>query len=76
MSPFLFPSSPSARKRTKTLTPHPAQAHDRLFLDALEHDLKRAKMHHAAVGELALSFAYDPKHTLYEQFSKVGGARR
>ncbi|KIJ24672.1 hypothetical protein M422DRAFT_127323, partial [Sphaerobolus stellatus SS14] len=39
--------------------------HDRLFIDALERDLKREKMGHesttAVVTEPALSFAYDPK---------------
>ncbi|KAI0830052.1 hypothetical protein BC628DRAFT_1416390 [Trametes gibbosa] len=53
--------------------------HDRLFLDALERDLKREKMGHepttVVVGEPALSFSYDPKRSLYEQFSKVHGAR-
>ena len=53
--------------------------HDRLFLDALERDLKREKMgldpttH--VVGEPALSFTYDSKRTLYEQFSKAQGAQ-
>lgn len=46
--------------------------HDRLFLDALERDLKREKMGleptTVVVGEPARSFAYDPKRTLYEQF--------
>ncbi|KAI0632755.1 hypothetical protein C8Q77DRAFT_1278921 [Trametes polyzona] len=53
--------------------------HDRLFLDALERDLKREKMGleptTIVVGEPALSFTYDPKRSLYEQFSKVHGAR-
>ncbi|KAI0776690.1 hypothetical protein BD413DRAFT_468800 [Trametes elegans] len=53
--------------------------HDRLFLDALERDLKREKMGleptTAVVGEPALSFTYDPKRSLYEQFSKAHGAR-
>ena len=48
--------------------------HDRLFLDALERDLKREKMGleptTVVVGEPALSFTYDPKRSLYEQFSK------
>lgn len=48
--------------------------HDRLFLDALERDLKREKMSMEpttiVVGEPALSFTYDPKRSLYEQFSK------
>ncbi|KAJ1300698.1 hypothetical protein OPQ81_002345 [Rhizoctonia solani] len=46
--------------------------HDRLFLDALERDLKREKMGleptTVVVGEPARSFTYDPKRTLYEQF--------
>ncbi|KAF8624312.1 hypothetical protein AX15_005942 [Amanita polypyramis BW_CC] len=49
--------------------------HDRLFLDALERDLKREKMGLEStteiVGEPALSFTYDPKRTLYEQFSRA-----
>jgi transcription factor STE12 len=53
--------------------------HDRLFLDALERDLKLEKMGleptTQIVGEPALSFTYDPKKTLYEQFSKAQGAR-
>ncbi|KAI0075150.1 STE-domain-containing protein [Panus rudis PR-1116 ss-1] len=52
--------------------------HDRLFLDALERDLKREKMGQepttVVVGEPALSFTYDPKRSLYEQFSKAQGA--
>ncbi|KAF8884475.1 STE like transcription factor-domain-containing protein [Infundibulicybe gibba] len=53
--------------------------HDRLFLDALERDLKREKMglepttH--VVGEPALSFTYDPKKSLYEQFARMQGVR-
>lgn len=46
--------------------------HDRLFLDALERDLKREKMGleptTLITGEPALSFRYDPKRTLYDQF--------
>ena len=46
--------------------------HDRLFLDALERDLKREKMGlestTAVVSEPALSFSYDPKRPLFEQF--------
>ncbi|KAJ7749611.1 STE12-like C2H2 type Zn-finger transcription factor [Mycena metata] len=46
--------------------------HDRLFLDALERDLKREKMGleptTQIVGEPALSFVYDGKKSLYEQF--------
>ncbi|KAL4248773.1 STE12 transcription factor family protein [Abortiporus biennis] len=52
--------------------------HDRLFLDALERDLKREKMGleptTVVTGEPALSFTYDPKRSLYEQFSKAQGA--
>ena len=53
--------------------------HDRLFLDALERDLKREKMGtepttHIA-GEPARSFAYDPSKSLYEQFARAHGAR-
>ncbi|GJE95591.1 STE-domain-containing protein [Phanerochaete sordida] len=52
--------------------------HDRLFLDALERDLKREKMQleptTVVSGEPALSFTYDPKRSLYEQFSKASGA--
>ncbi|CAE6382778.1 unnamed protein product [Rhizoctonia solani] len=51
--------------------------HDRLFLDALERDLKREKMGleptTTVVGEPARSFAYDPKRTLYEQFVTARG---
>ncbi|KAL5520420.1 hypothetical protein ACEPAG_9644 [Sanghuangporus baumii] len=51
--------------------------HDRLFLDALERDLKREKMGleptTVVVGEPALSFTYDSKRSLYEQFSKAQG---
>ncbi|KAF5329611.1 hypothetical protein D9619_009409 [Psilocybe cf. subviscida] len=53
--------------------------HDRLFLDALERDLKREKIGQdpttSIIGEPALSFTYDPKRSLYEQFSKASGAR-
>ncbi|KLO16620.1 hypothetical protein SCHPADRAFT_207875 [Schizopora paradoxa] len=53
--------------------------HDRLFLDALERDLKREKMGMESttqiMGEPAMSFTYDPKRTLYEQFSKAQGAQ-
>jgi transcription factor STE12 len=49
--------------------------HDRLFLDALERDLKREKMDSEATtvitGEPALSFTYEPQRSLYEQFNKV-----
>ncbi|KAG2112608.1 STE-12 alpha [Suillus discolor] len=48
--------------------------HDRLFLDALERDLKREKMDleptTIVIGEPALSFTYEPQRSLYEQFSK------
>ncbi|KAI0084362.1 STE like transcription factor-domain-containing protein [Irpex rosettiformis] len=51
--------------------------HDRLFLDALERDLKREKMGAepttAITGEPAMSFTYDPKRSLYDQFSKATG---
>ncbi|KAG9122888.1 homeodomain transcription factor ste12 [Ceratobasidium sp. 392] len=51
--------------------------HDRLFLDALERDLKREKMGleptTVVVGEPARSFSYDPKRTLYEQFASSRG---
>ncbi|KAF7974516.1 hypothetical protein HWV62_11968, partial [Athelia sp. TMB] len=53
--------------------------HDRLFLDALERDLKREKMGleptTVITGEPALSFVYDSKKSLYEQFSKASGGR-
>ncbi|EJF58756.1 hypothetical protein DICSQDRAFT_182404 [Dichomitus squalens LYAD-421 SS1] len=53
--------------------------HDRLFLDALERDLKREKMGleptTVVTGEPALSFTYDPKRSLYEQFAKASGSR-
>ncbi|OBZ74944.1 Transcription factor steA [Grifola frondosa] len=52
--------------------------HDRLFLDALERDLKREKMGFESTtvvtGEPAQSFTYDPKRSLYEQFSKAHGS--
>lgn len=54
--------------------------HDRLFLDALERDLKREKdgmpTTTEVIGEPARSFKYDPTRTLYEQFatSETGGA--
>ncbi|KAF8190596.1 hypothetical protein K438DRAFT_912741 [Mycena galopus ATCC 62051] len=45
--------------------------HDRLFLNALEHDLKREKMGleptTQITGEPALSFTYDGNKSLYEQ---------
>ncbi|KAI0127718.1 STE like transcription factor [Xylariales sp. AK1849] len=49
--------------------------HDRLFLDALERDLKREKMQQEAttmaVSEPALSFQYDSSQSLYEQLTKA-----
>lgn len=48
--------------------------HDRLFLDALERDLKREKMGQeattVAVSEPALSFQYDSSQSLYDQLTK------
>ncbi|KIK98378.1 hypothetical protein PAXRUDRAFT_134344 [Paxillus rubicundulus Ve08.2h10] len=53
--------------------------HDRLFLDALERDLKREKIGleptTVVTGEPALSFTYEPQRSLHEQFSKVEGFR-
>lgn len=53
--------------------------HDRLFLDALERDLKREKMGieptTVVLGEPALSFTYEPQRSLYEQFGKVISSR-
>ena len=49
--------------------------HDRLFLDALERDLKREKMSQEAttmaVSEPAVSFQYDSSQSLYEQLTKA-----
>ncbi|KAK9238336.1 STE like transcription factor-domain-containing protein [Lipomyces kononenkoae] len=49
--------------------------HDRLFLDALERDLKRESLKQEttteAVSEPALSFQYDPNQTLFEQLMKA-----
>ena len=49
--------------------------HDRLFLDALERDLKREKMGQeattAAVNEPALSFEFDSSQSLFEQLTKA-----
>jgi transcription factor STE12 len=49
--------------------------HDRLFLDALERDLKREKMGQEAttmaVSEPALSFQYDSSQSLYDQLTKA-----
>ena len=54
--------------------------HDRLFLDALERDLKREKMSMEPTtqitGEPAMSFTYDSKRTLYEQFSRASEPER
>ncbi|OAX38085.1 STE-domain-containing protein [Rhizopogon vinicolor AM-OR11-026] len=48
--------------------------HDRLFLDALERDLKRENTGFEPTtvifGEPALSFTYESQRSLYEQFSK------
>ncbi|KAF1813366.1 STE-domain-containing protein [Eremomyces bilateralis CBS 781.70] len=49
--------------------------HDRLFLDALERDLKREKMAQepttVAVSEPALSFEFDSSQSLFEQLTKA-----
>lgn len=49
--------------------------HDRLFLDALERDLKREKAGQEAttmaVSEPALSFEFDSTQSLYEQLTKA-----
>ena len=49
--------------------------HDRLFLDALERDLKREKMDQEAttmaVSEPALSFEFDSSQSLFEQLTKA-----
>jgi transcription factor STE12 len=49
--------------------------HDRLFLDALERDLKREKMGQEAttraVAEPALSFEFDSSQSLFEQLTKA-----
>ncbi|KAL8699382.1 MAG: hypothetical protein Q9224_001438 [Gallowayella concinna] len=49
--------------------------HDRLFLDALERDLKREKMAQEAttmaVNEPALSFEFDSSQSLFEQLTKA-----
>ncbi|KAG8532177.1 uncharacterized protein KY384_003817 [Bacidia gigantensis] len=49
--------------------------HDRLFLDALERDLKREKMGQEAttmaVSEPALSFEFDASQSLFEQLTKA-----
>ena len=55
--------------------------HDRLFLDALDRDLKREKLGQdtttEARSEPALSFEYNPQLSLYEQFASSAneGAR-
>ena len=53
--------------------------HDRLFFNALERDLKREKEGSdpttRIIGEPALSFTYDSKKSLYEQFGKAQVAR-
>lgn len=52
--------------------------HDRLFLDALERDLKREKMGQeattVAVEEPALSFEFDSSQSLFEQLTKANQA--
>lgn len=49
--------------------------HDRLFLDALERDLKREKMGQeattVAVAEPAMSFVFDSSQSLFEQLTKA-----
>ena len=49
--------------------------HDRLFLDALERDLKREKANQeattAAMSEPALSFEFDASQSLFEQLTKA-----
>lgn len=49
--------------------------HDRLFLDALERDLKREKMNQEAttmaVSDPALSFEFDSSQSLFEQLTKA-----
>lgn len=49
--------------------------HDRLFLDALERDLKREKMGQeattVATAEPALSFEFDSSQSLFEQLTKA-----
>lgn len=53
--------------------------HDRLFLDALERDLKREKMDQVAttkaVAEPALSFEYDSSQSLFDQLTKAQQAQ-
>ncbi|KAF8748291.1 STE protein [Rhizoctonia solani] len=65
------------QKKQKVFYWYVSVPHDRLFLDALERDLKREKMGleptTVVVGEPARSFAYDPKRTLYEQFVTARG---
>lgn len=53
--------------------------HDRLFLDALERDLKREKMNQEAttkaISEPALSFEFDSSQSLFEQLTKAQQAQ-
>lgn len=53
--------------------------HDRLFLDALERDLKREKMGQEAttkaISEPALSFEFDSSQSLFEQLTKAQQAQ-
>lgn len=53
--------------------------HDRLFLDALERDLKREKMNQEAttkaIAEPALSFEFDSSQSLFEQLTKAQQAQ-
>ncbi|KAH8913892.1 STE-domain-containing protein [Atractiella rhizophila] len=53
--------------------------HDRLFLDALDRDLKREKLGveatTEAIAEPALSFVYNPQKTLYEQFTQLNNEK-
>ena len=53
--------------------------HDRLFLDALERDLKREKMGQdattKAISEPALSFEFDSSQSLFEQLTKAQQAQ-
>lgn len=53
--------------------------HDRLFLDALERDLKREKMGQEAttraISEPALSFEFDSSQSLFEQLTRAQQAQ-
>ncbi|KAJ9115418.1 hypothetical protein QFC22_005175 [Naganishia vaughanmartiniae] len=53
--------------------------HDRLFLDALERDLKREKDGQSptteVIGEPARSFRWDPSRSLFEQFAATEPGR-